>query len=82
MSNSRIENKLKELNKVIEEEMGEGAKIEINFYDAGNFSDVTRKSNFIASDLDIKHKWLWISRDVGGMEVWKDNYRFSFYFEI
>ena len=81
MSNSRIENKLKELSKVIEEETGERPDIDVKFHNVGNFSDVTNKSNFIASDLDIKHKWLWISRDVGGMEVSKDNYDFLFYFK-
>jgi len=79
MSNSRIENKIKELEGVVREEIGKTPKITVSFFDSDNFSNVTKKSNYIARDLDIKHKWMWNGDVSSGVSLSKGNYEFAFY---
>jgi len=79
--NSRILKKAEELQKIVEEETGQKPDIGINFHNAGNFSDVVKKSNIIAREINARNKRYWANGGCGGMELKHNDTEFSFYFD-
>ncbi len=79
--NSRIMNKVEELKDEIEKETGQRPDIHVSLHEAGNFSDVTQKSNNLLRETGANRRMLWADGSCGGMNFTKKNTEFSVYFD-